>query len=553
MADKQALLKDAVPDLVARLVNPRCVDSREANRVTGTSSAGECKEGILEFPAVHDLHVGIVTSSLGGRGSDACPPRQNPVNSSLDAHNDDKGHLVMRGGADEHAIKEGAPSNFLAWFPPGGENQKGARPAVTPIQDPLLFETDFEDLVVGVHEFGCGYEAQLESWYRFLIQPDPYDDIVNDGQTVHLSGIDEVLLKERHDFLRPDSLVAIILLTDENDSTVDPMALGGRAWTYENGSFPSSPTQGAPRPTSACATDPTSAACRPCGPEDADPNCGPNAGFYTAAEYPTNTRFFHMKQRFGVDPQFPIKRYVDALVSAKVPNRDGEHPGGAPEYRGDKNCTNPLFAKDLPSAAKDELCNLPRGPRALDLVYFGVIGGVPHELLHFDPKSADASRLTDADWLKILGRDPERYDFSGIDPHMLESLTPRQGLPGPGASNHADSISGRDWETGSNDLEYACVFDLARPRDCASAVTQSGCDCATKPSPVCDESQPMLQLRAKAYPTVRELLVARALGERGIVGSLCPIHSTPETPDDALYGYRPAMQALIDRLRAGLR
>jgi hypothetical protein len=196
---------------------------------------------------------------------------------------------------------------------------------------------------------------------------------------------------------------------------------------------------------------------------------------------------------------------------------------------------------------------LARGPRALDLVYFAVIGGVPNELLHFDPSSAAGSRLTDDDWLKILGRDPERYDFSGIDPHMLESTTPRAGLPGPSAGNRADPISGREWDTSGNDLEYACVFDLAAPRDCASAATQAGCDCATKPSPLCAANQPMLQLRAKAYPTVRELLVARSLGERGIVGSLCPIRSTPETPDDALYGYRPAMQALIDRLKAGLR
>jgi hypothetical protein len=553
MADKQALLKDAVPDLLTRLVNPRCVDPNDRSKILGTSSAGDCTEGVLEFPAVHDLHVGIVTSSLGGRGSDACPPRPNPVDPSLDAHDDDHGHLIMRGGQDEHPIKEGAPSNFLAWFPPGGENQKGTRPAVTPIQDPHLFESDFEDLVAGVHEFGCGYEAQLESWYRFLIQPDPYDDLVNDGQTVHLSGTDEVILQQRHDFLRPDSLVAIMLLTDENDSTIDPLALGGRAWAYENTVFPGSPTQGAPRPTSACASNPSSTACRACNPGDSDPSCATNGGFYAPDEYPVNVRFFNMKQRLGVDPRFPLNRYVDALTSAKVPNRDGEHPNGAPDYLGQKNCTNPLFAKNLPVAAKDELCNLARGPRALDLVYFGVIGGVPHELLHFDPTSADRSRLTDGDWLKILGRDPERYDFSGIDPHMLESTTPRAGLPGPGASNSADPINGRDWDTSGDDLEYACVFDLAAPRDCASAVTQNGCDCATRPSPVCDENRPKVQVRAKAYPTVRELLVARALGERGIVGSLCPIHTTPQTPDDPLYGYRPAMQALIDRLRVGLQ
>ena len=37
--------------------------------------------------------------------------------------------------------------------------------------------TDFQSLVSGVQQHGCGLEAQLESWYRFLIVPDPYGSI----------------------------------------------------------------------------------------------------------------------------------------------------------------------------------------------------------------------------------------------------------------------------------------------------------------------------------------------------------------------------------------
>jgi hypothetical protein len=558
MSDKQALLKEAVPDLLDRLVNPRCVDANDPNKVVGTSSGGTCAAGVLEFPAVHDLHVGIVTSSLGGRGSDACPPEQNPANPSLDAHNDDNGHLVMRGGADEHAIPDGQPSNFLAWFPPGGTNQNGARPSVTPIQDPKRFASDFQDLVAGIHEFGCGFEAQLESWYRFLIQPDPYGAIVVENGRARLDGSDDVILQQRHDFLRPDSLVAIVLVTDENDSVVDPMSLSKQGWAYENREFPGSPGGGSPRATYACSVDPNDPGCTSCklvtGSDPArDRSCAINGGWYTTDEDPTNERFFHMKQRFGVDPQFPVQRYVDALTSGAVPNRGGEYDGDT--YVAKKNCVNPLFAMNLPQSSHDETCKLDRGPRSLDLVYFAIIGGVPNQLLHFDPQSPANSRLDDADWLKILGRDPLHYDFTGADPHMLESTAPRPGLPGIGASNTADPIHGREWDTKGADLQYACTFPLASPRDCGSAAVTvtAGCDCATKPSPLCDESNPQIQVRGKAYPPVRELVVARGLGDQAIVASLCPIHAVATSADDPLYGYRPAMKTIIDRLKLGLQ
>ena len=63
------------------------------------------------------------------------------------------------------------------------------------------------------------------------------------------------------------------------------------------------------------------------------------------------------------------------------------------------------------------------------------------------------------------------------------------------------------------------------------------------------------QVAAKAYPTIRELLLAKQLGKQGIVSSLCPIHVTPangDSPPDPLYGYRPAMSAIVNRLAAQL-
>jgi hypothetical protein len=49
-----------------------------------------------------------------------------------------------------------------------------------------------------------------------------------------------------------------------------------------------------------------------------------------------------------------------------------------------------------------------------------------------------------------------------------------------------------------------------------------------------------MQLRAKAYPSLRELRVAQALGERGVVGSICPTNVNA--------GFTSTMTTLADRL-----
>jgi hypothetical protein len=61
------------------------------------------------------------------------------------------------------------------------------------------------------------------------------------------------------------------------------------------------------------------------------------------------------------------------------------------------------------------------------------------------------------------------------------------------------------------------------------------------------------QYYAKAYPTIRELEVARLVGAQGIVGSLCPTHlSDNASNSDPLYGYRSIMTAVVNRLKPPL-
>ncbi len=576
MADKQAILAEAVPDLVKRLVTPSCVNS-VSGEATGKAAdttqpiASQCAAGSEpEFSPITDIHVGIVSSSLGTFGDALCDDSKSP-------RKNDHGRLVAWDKSGQ-AQEPDAPPGFLSWFPTTEQNRDHVAPA-RPIIDATKLVADFQDLVVGTGQGGCGLEAQLESWYHFLVQPDPWREItIGPDKHAAYAGVDEAILKERHDFLRPDSLLAVIMLTDEDDSFSDPLAVGGQGWYYSQTTFPtgdgahrSSDTRDgttAPKGSAICATNPGDPACRSCAQLSArdqsnDPACKSGA-YYAADADSLNVRFFDMKRRFGVDPQYPIARYASGLSAAFVPKGSEEHDANGNYRSGPGSCTNPIFAAALPENAKGELCKLPKGTRNPESVFFALIGGVPQKLLHFDPTDANKSALTDADWQKILGKDPDHYDTSGIDPHMVQSTTARAGLPMPSASpgdNGGDPVHGREWDTHGHDLQYACTFPLAMQKDCTQ--NPDACDCdGTQNPPLCSPGNGKTQTRAKAYPTVRELRVAHALGKQGVVASLCPrtvddqgVTLEPEEKSgvpNPLYGYRPAVSAIIDRLKGSL-
>ena len=596
MADKQDLLASTMQYLVDRLVRPNCVREDDPSVVVDRPVLGPCPAGSkLEFAPILDLHVGVVTSSLGGGGADICAPdakigaNEAPTLTKLSRHNDDRGHLVTRkrpdpanppAGAVEDPVADAQPGGFLAWLPPDASNAGKPAPPVTAIADRSQLSADFRELVRGPSEYGCGLEAQLESWYRFLVQPDPYDAIVSLGGapiSVSLEGIDTTLLQQRRDFLRPDSVVAVVMITDEEDSWSDPLWLGGRGWMTRGQNNGFSTTGQLPRGTSACAdpvdpmnptsTGPNSPACKWCALKEAqsDPACAPYKGLYGPKEDGLNVRYTDdMKRRYGMNPQFPVQRYIDALSSATVPDRRGEHRAsddGPLEdlYVGRKNCSNPVFATALPTDGNADLCHLARGPRTADMVFFTIIGGVPWQLLTSDPASASApfkKSLERADWVRLVGNDPATYQTDGIDPHMIESIAPRAGIACvAGAPNDCDPMHGREWNTLTSkvglDLQYACTFPLPVPRDCTKLPAGGTCDCgASFTGPLCapnpaDQNNLTLQVRGKAYPTIRELRVAQGLGAQGVVGSICPRTLTQGDPD---YGYTPPLRALVDRM-----
>ena len=454
-----------------------------------------------------DVHLGVIGTSLGTPGADVCPDSVAQVNT--------RAHLNK--------------GTRLSTITPTGVLTYG------PNSDLSSFISNANALVTASIGAGCGLEAQLESAYRFLVQPDPWESVTVSKAIASYVGTDSELIAQRKAFLRPDSLVVIVLVTDEDDSTADPRSVGGQGWAFMNSTFPGS-TQlradgqqtTAPRATSVCATNPGSADCTSCGRAGscnssdpacqklrADPNCAMTGGYYRPEEDSLNTRFVRMKQRFGVDPQFPISRYIDGFSNRRVPNRDGEHTvssGLMSDYLGTGNCTNPLFAATLPSSSAEELCNLPVGPRGKSLVVFAVIGGVPPALVGASP-----------DWQAIIGKNPAAYDYTGLSPYMIPSVTPRVGLHPPSSTRGevgTDAINGREWTTNGGDLQYACIYNRKVTLSCLA--TDNNCDCADAASnpPICGADlgdEP----RDKAYPATRELQVAAALGDRGVVGSVC--------------------------------
>ena len=555
MADKQLILAAAVPDLVGALVNPKCVDLQGTPMTTQPATATEpCPVGLVrDFNPITSLHIGVVTSSLGGHGGDACSVTDDVKSCPGGANpsNNDAGHLISRkdacGGA---AVTTYGNKGFLAWDPeqklvPPGEANLGTlvvdgmgnvttgTPGIVP---------SLKDLVLGTGQVGCDYEAQLESWYRFLIDPEPYKDITLQNGKAVPSGTDLLLLQQRADFLRPSSLLAILMLTDENDCSVKE---SGQFYYAVQQQSPqdSSKKLHLPRARQECATNPNDPCCKSCGQSaqdcPADAMCS-SSPWLTDAEDDLNLRCFDQKRRFGIDFLYGIDRYRDALSSRFIPNRAG------------MMVVNPIFA-DLNPSDNDSAI------RDKDLVMLAGIVGVPWQDIARDSadltkgfKNAQELSTKDAKgvttWDVILG-DPASY-VAPKDPHMIESVQPRNGLPGPTSPPGADPISGHEHTTAGDDLQYACVFPLPAPRDC-TVIGASGCDCtAGSDNPLCDPAAKTTQVRAKAYPGTRELSVLRGLDDRGVVASICAKQTT--NPGSADYGYRPAVRAILERVKASL-
>jgi hypothetical protein len=565
MADKQQILSAAVPKLVQRLVTPQCVDpdGAPANPAVNIDGEGKCPDGYKpEFEPVRDINIGIISSSLGSAGNVLCDTTDRP-------NNQDLGHLLHRsaGGSTSNDLPTYEGLGFLAWDPDqkrpcpgqgsGGEVCAGE-------SDPGNLISVLTQMVAGVGEVGCGLEMPLEAAYRFLADPKPWAAFTGLGQT---EGVDEVLLDQRKSFLRPDSLVAVILLTDENDCSLRVDGIGQLAASPQGAAMP--------KPRSECAADPGDACCVSCiepVPDGcsgdggcAEPGSQTNPANFWPGDAPDGEldqstallRCHDQKRRFGIDFLYPTSRYVNAFSQTLINEKKLDLA-----IDGKNDVQNPLFT---------DLLDLGRAVRGPDLVFVAGIAGVPWQLIARKNEAGDPDLKNGIEpvsglpiggfqtydelqqnglWKQIIPESPADY---ADDPLMIESPFPRDGLSSDPDNN---PINGNEWETNFGDLQYACIFDLPpdAQKECENATS---CDCtneADSPTgkPLCDGT---LQVKAKAYPGTRIFEVLNGLGGQGIPASICPAQlglGDGQSVDDKDYGYTPAVFAIIDRLKTKL-
>lgn len=464
MADKQRVLAESLKQVLGTI---RCTDERGL-----TIDAKDAPAGSNCIVVGDGVRIGVVTTDLG-TGNEGCEPANSP------------GHLVPRPGGK--------------LFFDGSDDDIGE-----------FLESELEDWILGLGESGCGYEAPLESAYRFLIDPSPLWYPPADAQTTSEPTLDTQLLDERRSFVRPGSALVVVFLTDEDDCSLD-WSKAGRMMSEAAAML---------RATSECDADPADRCCRSCSEPDAgaepdecppvgeDENCA--LGLLSELENPADTRCFDQKRRFGIELTHSTARYVRGFTSDTVEGPDGSA------------VPNPLF----------ESGKMP------EQVHVAAIVGVPWQLLEgvaagsapFDVPSADELLAANA-WPRLVGPD--------VDKHLIPSIEPRQGLAAPSSQPWADPMNSHEFDNPYRaTLQLSCAFPLEQPKDCET----EGCDCASfgwpdgtvaplsPNNPLCQSasgSYDSTQRAAGAVPPPRLLEVIKEVG--GIVGPICPASAADGT------------------------
>ncbi len=488
-------LADGVADLISRLRNPDCVAPDGARSNPGTPDAA-CPGGSERVHApVKDLNVGVITSSLGAAGSQYCK------------NQNDQAHLLptLR---DELS---GASADGVY------ELREG--------EDPNAFIADIQSAVRSTGQSGCGFEMPLEAMFRFLMDPDPYASLervdCNPQDTarscVSMTGTDEAVLRQRKAFLRPGSTVAVVMVGEENDCSVQ--AGGQYFYAFEPDLFEA-------RPTATCATNPNDACCYSCAQGQAAgcPSKESECGASTPGDE-LNLRCWDQKRRLGLDFMYPVARYVAGLKERTI-------PGGAV---GQASFSNPLFIDNTRSAEQ---------------VHFLTLGGAPPEYLTEMNADGSARYLSNLElgsknlWPQIVG-DPATYQ-PPQDPFMVESQAPRTGVSSLSGVSPADAndVNGGDVAGGTSRLQFACMDRLPSPLECLG---DEACMCDQPDgNPACSSGG--LQIAVPAYPTLRQFAVAKDSG--GDIASLCEYGQVPGRVDT---GYGASFELLQKSLSSTLR
>jgi hypothetical protein len=176
MLEEQVSLKERFPELV---------DSLTSGEVGGRADV------VRSFPPVDDIHLGVVDTDMGAGGF--------LVPTCAESNFGDDGLLRTRGDVSAGGCSSRYPSflQFRAGDPPGA------------------FAADASCLA-SLGTGGCGFEQPLEAVLKALTP--------STSTTTFFMGTRGHGDVENAGFVRPDSILAIALLTDEDDcSASDPM------------------------------------------------------------------------------------------------------------------------------------------------------------------------------------------------------------------------------------------------------------------------------------------------------------------------------------------
>jgi hypothetical protein len=488
MADKQDALSRRIPELV-RLLTQIGMDP-----ITGGA------------PKIVDMHVAAITSSLGSQGTSACDPTLNP-------HADDAAHLLPRGDGTEPAAGwsfDPTSSDPATATCPKLASHAPIRWVLDPSRDPSAELHGVADLpkleaavtcdVLSAKDDGCGYEMPLEAMYRFLVDPAPPKSVSvacaqnssGDNCTGEIArvGVDQDILDQRAAFLRPDSLLAVVLITDESDSSLRAEGENWIPWAFGKGQMAHgfAACDAVPDDVEPVSKDDTTLqstyGCFSCFEKTTDARCNtPWASASLNADVDSrNLRAFDQVRRYGWDFLYPTSRYVDGLTKGTLKDANGN------------DVPNPIFA----------------GSRSRDLVVVAGILGAPPRLVN--DANGFPRALSESDWSKLISPDPAMRD-----PHMIESIAPRAGVAHFAGDANVDPDNGGDRDVASgDDLQYACLG--AATASSAEKNPECSDSNATTTNPSCVDAN---TTRVRAYPGIRPLRVIHGVGTYGYVASIC--------------------------------
>ncbi|MBI5515637.1 MAG: hypothetical protein HY909_17785 [Deltaproteobacteria bacterium] len=257
MRENQSELARQFRVLIDELVNPPRVD------------------GLPIHPAVTSLHVAVLSSDLG------TPGREDPLPSCSNPDLGDNGlfNPIARGAAlASHLpwVSDGSDAGLPPDRPSRCMNRQDQYPNFLTFDATSTNREAFRDDFVCnafLNASGCNFEQQLESVYRALV--------VHDARATPGNG------SPNAGFLREDSVLAIVVISDEEDGSVRDCR------------FPERDAMGRPRPC-----DDALAVYRDDGGDD---RWAPFEGDPERL----NRRFYRYTPGSRQDPTWPLERYID--------------------------------------------------------------------------------------------------------------------------------------------------------------------------------------------------------------------------------------------------